>query len=48
MTLYLQETENPVCWPQSIETAYQLIGGGDATALADPRRGPRPWLLGRN
>ncbi len=36
MALYPQgiEVENDPCWPQPLETAYQLLGGGEASELA--------------
>ncbi|MBX2997746.1 MAG: hypothetical protein KF893_04490 [Caldilineaceae bacterium] len=34
MALYLQEKETDSQWPQPIEGMYQLLGGGEASALA--------------
>lgn len=34
MTLYQQTTTNLALWPEPIEIGYQLLGGGDGSALA--------------
>ena len=34
MALYLQTTKNLALWPEPIEVGYQLLGGGDGSALA--------------
>lgn len=34
MTLYPQVVANEAFWPQPIEMVYQLLGGGDASAIA--------------
>lgn len=34
MTLYPQVIAGETSWPQPIETVYQLLGGGDASAIA--------------
>jgi hypothetical protein len=34
MALYPQVVESDVCWPQPVESMYQLLGGGEASELA--------------
>lgn len=34
MSLYVQEVENAICWPEPVEGMYQLLGGGEATEIA--------------
>ena len=34
MALYPQTTTNLALWPEPIEIGYQLLGGGDGSALA--------------
>ncbi len=34
MTFYPQVTANEALWPEAIEFGYQLLGGGDGSALA--------------
>ena len=34
MTLYPQTTTNSALWPEPLEVGYQLLGGGDGSALA--------------
>jgi len=34
MTLYPQVVANETWWPESIETVYQRLGGGDGSGIA--------------
>jgi hypothetical protein len=34
MALYPQVVEKDICWPQPLESMYQLLGGGEASELA--------------